>query len=98
VAAEGRSMRLWPFRRKRRAQSERMGLRHIATLRSVAAFIKEFGYPPTVEDVRIWRGYESRSTPWFHLKVLRAAGLVTWTPHTARTLRITDKGKAILQK
>lgn len=37
----------------------------------------------------------STATVQFHLRNLRRAGLVTWQPCAARTLRLTDAGREV---
>lgn len=63
-------------------------------MQSVAAL--GTNYPPTVEELRDDLGYASKSTVHDTLTRLRDKGLVEWRNGSARTLRITSAGQALL--
>lgn len=56
------------------------------------------GYAPTVRELRDRIGYGSVSTIHAHLSSLREAGYVNWVPTMARTLALTDAGRAIVTR
>jgi predicted MarR family transcription regulator len=50
---------------------------------------------PTIRDLCEATATRSTSIINYHLGKLRAAGLVTWVPQAARTLRLTDEGRDV---
>lgn len=66
------------------------------TLVMAQKFIEDYGYSPTARELTRMMGYASVSTVHDHLNNLRRGGFVDWLPHAARTLRITQNGKAAL--
>lgn len=57
------------------------------TLTFVQDFIETNGYAPTVREIAVGCGV-STAVAHYRLERLRDAGAVTWTPGTARTLRV----------
>lgn len=64
---------------------------HRKTLRTITAFVHENGYPPSLVELAPLLSLSMRGVHERLLK-LSAAGLVTWKPSQARTLRLTDAG------
>jgi repressor LexA len=57
---------------------------------AVAYSLRTRGYPPTVRELGHALGLASTSTVQRRLEQAREAGLVTWTPGVARTLRVVE--------
>ena len=61
------------------------------TQRAVFAFVRDQtaaqGYGLTVREICVNFKWRSPNAAWSHLKALSRAGLVTWTPGVARTIR-----------
>ena len=53
-------------------------------------FIEENGYPPSVREIGEHLGLKSPSTVHFHLKGLRAAGLIHQTEGKTRSITVTS--------
>lgn len=75
--------------------------RKIAALRTIADFIDENGYCPSVRDVMHAVGHKSPSTTKMMLDVLEYDGYVTMAhapmgEAIPRSLRVTDKGREAL--
>lgn len=60
----------------------------------ILTFTDEFGYPPSVREIAEYIGLKSPSTVHFHLKGLRAAGLIQQAEGKTRAISITDEGRA----
>lgn len=58
-------------------------------LDEVARFHREHGYCTSVRELMRLFGWSSPNAVVFHLKALRARGLVVWEPGVARTIRPT---------
>ncbi len=54
----------------------------------VQTFSEEFGYPPSVREIGDHLGLKSPSTVHFHLKGLRAAGLIQQTEGKTRSITL----------
>ena len=65
-------------------------------LAAIASLTLEHGYSPTIREIGAKVGIKSPSTMQIRLQALAEAGLVTYQPHLARTLAITDAGRAEL--
>lgn len=63
-------------------------------LRSLEAFWKERGIPPTIRDLQGRLGFESTNAVRDHLVALRRKGYVTWEPRTQRSLRLLEEEAA----
>lgn len=63
------------------------------TLDAIARLTAAAGYPPTMAEIGAARGV---SAPTVHDVAvrLREAGLLTWVPRVARTIRLTPEGMA----
>lgn len=60
----------------------------------ILAFTEEQGYSPSVREIGDYLGLRSPSTVHFHLKGLRAAGLVSKADGKTRTMTVQSKGLA----
>lgn len=60
----------------------------------ILEFTEENGYPPSVREIGEHLGLKSPSTVHFHLKGLRAAGLIQQAEGKTRAITITDQGPA----
>ena len=56
----------------------------------ILSFTTEHGYPPSVREIGSAMGLKSPSTVHFHLKGLRAAGLITQAEGKTRAITVTD--------
>jgi repressor LexA len=56
-------------------------------VQSIRDFLEEHGYPPTVREIGRAVGIGVQSTHR-HLIVLARAGVITWEPGCARTIRL----------
>jgi Mn-dependent DtxR family transcriptional regulator len=54
------------------------------------------GYAPTYRDIADCLGVRSVYTAWGHIEALTRKGLVTHRRRVARSLRLTDAGRAVL--
>lgn len=63
---------------------------------SVVELTKALGYAPTVRELATHTGCSSTNGVAEHLRTLARRGLVTWVPHAARTMRVTDAGRGWL--
>lgn len=71
----------------------------IAQRRVIAAIVeltKALGYAPTLRELATTLGISSTNGVAEHLRTMGRRGLVKWVPHSARTLRVTDAGRAWL--
>ncbi|HZS02226.1 MAG TPA: helix-turn-helix domain-containing protein [Chloroflexota bacterium] len=68
--------------------------RHVAVLRALAA--RRGTYPPTLRELARELGLRSTSSVYARLTRLRYMGLVAFEERRARTLRLTDAGRALL--
>lgn len=55
----------------------------------IVAFSEEYGYPPSVREIGNHLGLKSPSTVHFHLKGLRAAGLIQQAEGKTRAITVT---------
>lgn len=55
-------------------------------------FVEEQGYPPSVREIGDHLGLKSPSTVHFHLKGLRAAGLISQAEGKTRAITVTSEG------
>lgn len=56
----------------------------------ILSFTEEHGYPPSVREIGEHVGLKSPSTVHFHLKSLRAAGLITQAEGKTRAISVAD--------
>ena len=56
----------------------------------VGAYIDEFGYGPTVQEIGDAVGLSSKASVHYHLERLRGSGHVTWVDGQNRTLRVVQ--------
>lgn len=57
----------------------------------IAAFTRQRGYPPTVDECREAAGLKSKSTVHAHLRTLQREGRLSQVPGSPRTLRVVEK-------
>lgn len=60
----------------------------------IISFTDEYGYPPSVREIGEAVGLKSPSTVHFHMKGLRAAGLISQAEGKTRAITITSAGEA----
>lgn len=58
----------------------------------ILSFSEEFGYPPSVREIGEAVGLKSPSTVHFHMKGLKAAGLISQAEGKTRAISITGGG------
>jgi repressor LexA len=68
------------------------------TLRAVDELWHERGYAPTYREIRERIDVASTNTVQKHLLCLKRDGLVEYRPDAARTVRLTDKGRALIER
>ena len=68
--------------------------RQRALLRAIRDHWESEGYAPSLEELRNACGITSKSSVAYNLGRLSLYGLVNYQPHKARTLRLTNKGRA----
>ena len=68
----------------------------INMLKIISEFIKNNGYSPTVRELCDLSLLKSTSTVHQYLDRLESRELILRTPTANRTIRITDKGKEVL--
>jgi repressor LexA len=69
----------------------------VATLENIAAWISDYGYPPSFREIMNECGYQSTSTVHVHLRALARSGLVTYIEGQPRTIVITTQGRVLLR-
>lgn len=57
-------------------------------LLAIEVFNREHPYPPSIRDIQAAADLSSTSVVLWHLRALRARGLVDWTPGVARSIRL----------
>jgi SOS-response transcriptional repressor LexA len=57
-------------------------------LTAITLFIHQHGYSPTLEDLRTLAELSSKSLVLYHLRHLKARGLVQYEPGKTRTIRL----------
>jgi repressor LexA len=62
----------------------------------IGVFTTNQGYPPTVRELCRGMGTVSTGSMHYHLSRLRSEKLINWNPGEARTIRLTDEGRALL--
>ena len=60
----------------------------------ILSFTQAHGYPPSVREIGEHMGLKSPSTVHFHLKGLRAAGLITQAEGKTRAISVSGEGLA----
>ena len=60
----------------------------------IRSFTQAHGYPPSVREIGEHMGLKSPSTVHFHLKGLRAAGLITQAEGKTRAISVSGEGRA----
>jgi len=65
--------------------------RQLQVLDAIERFQERNGYCTTVRELMKQFGWTSPNAVMFHLRGLRAAGLVQWQPGVARTIRATGE-------
>ena len=69
---------------------------HIRTLDFINGFIIEEGYSPCLDEIAKGTGI-SLGTANRHVKTLQDKFLLVMKEHTKRSMRVTEKGKEILE-
>lgn len=69
----------------------------VAVLKAVRYLEREFG-ATTVRDVQAHCQFTSSSIASYWLAKARARGFVTWRNGAARTIKLTEKGRASLEE
>ncbi|MFP2898774.1 LexA family protein [Corallococcus sp. 4LFB] len=59
----------------------------------IASYTAEKKYPPSNKDIREHFGWGSSNTVADHLEALARKHCLTWEPHLARTLQLTEAGR-----
>jgi SOS-response transcriptional repressor LexA len=62
-------------------------------LEFIAQHIEKNEYPPTVREIGEAVQLKSSSTVMGHLERLQKKGLISWEPHSPRTIRLLDPEK-----
>lgn len=65
-----------------------LSTRQLDALAFIATFTDRNGYAPTVREIQAHLGHKSPSSTYYLLSQLRRLRLVSWTPESARTLRV----------
>ena len=73
--------------------SKEMGVSQTHILTYVGEYALEYGYPPTIREIRDALGFSTTSLVQYHLNKLIGGGLLTKVPGKARTLRVSRKAK-----
>lgn len=71
--------------------------RQIAVLECIALFWARHGFAPALRELGYHLGIGSTNGVADHLKALERFGLVTSHPYMARTLRLTESGRRLLE-
>lgn len=61
----------------------------------LAELAKDRNPPPSYEELAIAVGLRSTGALYYQIKLMVARGLVTYTPHKARSLGLTSWGRQI---
>ena len=72
----------------------RMTKRQKQVLGFIRLYRESHFYSPSVRDVQKHFGFASPQGATCHLVALQKKGLITWTPNTARSIRILDQVSA----
>lgn len=65
------------------------GVRNEDILNIIVDFIRDHGYPPTVEEIGNMVGLKSKNSTWNHLKQMFSTGMLeTDHPGCARAIRV----------
>ncbi len=67
-------------------------------LRAVDGWQHMHSFSPSIRDLCVAMGYSSVCTVWKHLTALRELGHVAMNPGIARTVRVTEAGREVLDK
>jgi repressor LexA len=59
-------------------------------LEVIRRFIETEQYAPTCRELMDRLGMRTTSHVHYHLRKLREAGLITWTPRRARSIRVVE--------
>ena len=65
-------------------------------MQAIENWLLNQGYGISVRELMEALGLSSTASVMYRLDRLKREGLVTWTPRTQRTLRLTEKGRALL--
>lgn len=76
----------------------KLGVRTSVVLRQIALYIKKHGYSPTLRELMIQCELSSTSVVNHHVSKLIEKGYLTKDENSARTLKITAKGKKNLSR
>ena len=68
---------------------EQLSGRQRAMLAFIEGFVRENGYPPTYEEIRVALGISTKSLVNHHLDALEAAGRLSRAPNTPRGIRLS---------
>jgi len=74
--------------------SERTANTQQRILLAITVFIRQNGYSPSLRDLQAACAISSVSIVSYHLRRLRAAGLIDYVDGTPRTIRLVRKGAA----
>jgi len=69
---------------------EQLSERQQAILAFIEEFMRENGYPPTYEEIRVALGISTKSLVNHHLDALEAAGRLSRAPNTPRGIRLSQ--------
>lgn len=75
-----------------------MSDRQRALLAAVAEFIEAHGYSPALRDLAVLCDIPSSSTVVYNLDALMREGLIERQHEVARSIRLTDAGRAALKE
>lgn len=71
--------------------------RQLVVLRTIAAFIRRNGYPPTLKELCRMLEIRSLNAMHEHLVALEVKGLISRGTKIARSIRITEEGQFVLR-
>lgn len=69
---------------------------NLAVLDFVADFIQRKGYSPALEDICAHFRWASKHSAHLHVSALERCRLIERVPRLSRTLRLTDRGLAVV--
>lgn len=79
----------------RELHDEHVALRRGMLVQGIKYYQQQFGYSPTVRELQQVVEVNSTSTVLGDLRWLRSHGMITWTPKTARTLRVLQEEEEV---
>lgn len=66
----------------------RLRNRRVLILRAIASHVEQYGYPPVISEIGRRAGLSSKSSVAYQLSRLAALGLIAYTPHRHRAVRL----------